>query len=222
MIGEKTHDLIPAEKVKKNVMGNTIMEPNDATNAVAATRNGAVTFGVLGLCLGASLGIAGGLARRSSGGALAGGLLGAILGLASGAGVSWVLLPRFIAVRDEYFDYDLFISMGMHGLIWGLLGAAGGVAFAVGLGRYRLSAWLLFAGFIGAILGALGYDIIGAVYFTRANTDDPISGTWQTRLLASLLATLGPAVILALCLPDSRPVETVPGGQATAPAPGSG
>ncbi len=165
-IGEKTHDLVQAEKVKKNLMGNTILEPTEATNLVAATRNAAATFGVLGLCLGASLGIAGGLARRSIGGALAGGLAGALLGLASGAGVTWAILPRFIAARDYYFDYDLVISVGMHMLLWGLLGAGAGLAFVVGLRRYRLGASAFIAGLIGAALGAVAYDIIGAVLFS--------------------------------------------------------
>jgi MFS family permease len=216
-IGEKTHDLIPAEKVPEELAGNAVMLANVKTTTVAATRNGAITFGALGLCLAAGLGLAGGLARRSTVGMAAGGSLGALLGVAMGAGVTWALLPGFITARGDYFDYDLFISMGMHGLIWGLIGAAAGLAFAVGLGRYRLGALSLLAGLIGAVLASLAYDIIGAVCFAGADTDEPISETWPTRLMACLLVTLGAAIAVALSIPEPRPIG--PAAQPEVPPP---
>jgi hypothetical protein len=221
-IGEVTHELIPAEKVKQNLMGNIVMVPDRTTTTVAATRNGAITFGALGLCMGAALGVAGGLARRSTAGAVNGGLLGGILGLALGGGVSLGLLSRFIWARFDHFEYDLQISMAMHGLIWGLLGGAAGLAFAVGLGEYRQSARVLVAGLIGSVLGAVAYDIIGAVLFTAAKTAEPISESWPTRLLADLLVTLGAAIAVALILPETRPSGPEPRPESPTPAPGVG
>ena len=183
-------------------MGNVSMVSDWKTTAVAETRNGAITFGALGLCLGASLGIVGGLARRSAAGALMGGLLGSMLGLAIGAGVSYVLLPRFIAARFDYVEYDFLISMGMHGLLWGLPGAAAGLAFAVGLGDIRRWVPSLAAGLFGAVLGAVAYEIIGATLFVTAETGKPISDAWATRLLAPLLVCVGTALAVAILLPD--------------------
>ncbi len=66
-IGESVYKIIPAEKVLQSVMMTSakVMAPTPATEDVASARNGALTFGVLGLCLGGALGIAGGLARKS-------------------------------------------------------------------------------------------------------------------------------------------------------------
>jgi hypothetical protein len=210
-IGEVTHDLIPAGRVQQNLMGSRVMVPDRDASAVADARNAALTFGVLGLCLGAGLGVAGGLARRSTPGAVAGGLVGSSLGAALGGGVSLAVLTRFIAAKYSYFEYDLPISMAMHGLIWGLLGAAAGLAYAIGLGERRRCAPALFAGLIGAVLGSVAYDIIGAVFFQAANTDEPISEAWPTRLLACLLVTVGAAVALAVSLPESIPAQRAEG-----------
>jgi hypothetical protein len=221
-IGEFTHDLIPTEKVKQNLMGSIVMAPDRTTTAVAWTRNGAITFGVLGLCLGAGLGVAGGLARRTRSGAVAGGLVGSVLGAALGAGVSFALLPLFIDAQFLHFEYDLQISMAMHGLLWGLLGAVGGLAVAVGMSDYGRSAQALLAGLVGSVLGSVAYDIMGAVLFSGADTDEPISETWPTRLLASLLVTIGAAVAVALSLPEPRPAEPEPRKESPPSAPPAG
>ncbi len=206
-IGEATYELIPAEKVAQNLMGSIVMVGNRATNTVADARNGAIAFGVLGLCLGGCLGIAGGLARRSGAGAVTGGLIGSLLGLALGAGISLAVLPKFISMRYDYFEYDLIIAMVMHSLIWGLLGAAAGLAFAVGLGESRSAGRSLVAGWVGAVLGALAFELIGAMVFPSANTNYPISETWPTRLMARLLVSVGAALTVALLVPGPLPSE---------------
>ena len=199
-VGEAVHDLIPAGTVTQHALGLTKVSPTVATETVAATRNGALAFGVLGLFLGGSLGLAGGLARRSSIGAAAGGL-GSVLGFAAGAGASLALLPFCIASRFRYPENDLAISFVMHGAIWGLLGAVAGLAFAVGLGERPLWVRALTAGFAGALVGAVAFDLIGAVAFPGAKTDDPISRTWVTRLMARLLVTVATAAAVSLVLP---------------------
>jgi hypothetical protein len=204
-IGEATYDLIQAEMVPQNMVGSIVMVVNRATTTVADTRNAALAFGALGACLGACLGVAGGLARRSSAAAVTGGLLGVLLDLAIGVGASLALLPWFIKARYDYFQYDLAIALTMHVTIWGLLGAAAGLAFAVGLGEPRCAGRSLVAGWVGAVLGALAFELIGAVVFPSANTNYPISETWPTRLMARLLVSVGTALIVALLLPEPRP-----------------
>jgi hypothetical protein len=210
-IGEALYDIIPTETVQGNISGNIVMLIGRATSTVATARNGALTFGVLGLCLGGGMGLVGGLARRSTSGAVTGGTVGSVLGLALGAGVSLALLPRFVSMRLDYFEYDLIISLVMHGLIWGLLGAAAGLAFAVGLGELRLSGRTTTAGLVGGVLGALAFELIGAVFFAAAETDEPISETWPTRLMARLLVTVGTAAAIVLLLPN--PPKDVVGHQ---------
>ncbi len=207
-IGEAIYEIIPIEKVEQILYGTKMMVSNRTTYTVAATRNGALTFGVLGLCLGGVLGLVGGLARRSTSGALTGGLVGSVLGIALGAGVSLALLPHLIAMRLDHADYDLLLSLFMHGLIWGLLGAAAGLAYAVGLGNLRLSGRTMTAGLLGAFLGAVAYELLGAFFCNGAKTDEPISETWPTRLMARILVTAGTAIAIALLLPD-RPKNAV-------------
>ena len=90
--------------------------------------------------------------------------------------------------------------------IWGLLGAVAGLAFAVGLGERSVWARALTAGFAGALIAAVAFDLIGVVAFPGARTDDPISRTWVTRLMARLLVTVVTAAAVSLVLPV-RPAE---------------
>jgi hypothetical protein len=203
-IGEATHEIIPTQKMEQDLMGTKIRVATRATSSVAAARNGAVGFGILGACLGGCLGMAGGLSRRSPAGMAGGGVLGAVLGMALGAGVSWAALPRFIAARQDYIEYDLIISLAMHVSICGLVGAAAGLAFAVGLGKPRLCGRILAAGLLGAAIGAVAFEMIGAAAFPVAETDEPISKTWLTRLLARILVSLATAVSVVLFLPERR------------------
>jgi hypothetical protein len=199
-VGEAVYDLIPAKSVTQHALGLTKVNPTVATETVAAARNGALAFGVLGLFLGGCLGLAGGLARRSSFAVAAGGL-GSVLGFAAGVGASLALLPFCMASRIRYPDNELVISFLMHGAIWGLLGALAGLAFAVGLGERPLWVRALIVGFAGALVGAIAFDLIGAVAFPGAKTDDPISRTWVTRLMARLLVTVTTAAAVSLVLP---------------------
>ena len=98
----------------------------------------------------------------------------------------------------------------MHGLIWGLLGASAGLAFAVGLGEPRLCGKVLTAGFVGAVLGTVAFELIGGVAFPMAETGEPISETWATRLMARLLVTVGTALIVILLLPDRARAPSAP------------
>ena len=152
--------------------------------------------------------MAGGLSRRSPAGAAVGGILGVVLGMALGACVSWVALPRFIAARQDYIEYDLIISLAMHVSICGLVGAAAGLAFAVGLGDPRLCGRILAAGLLGAAMARSPSEMIGAAAFPVAETDEPISKTWLTRLLARMLVSLATAVergpVPARAGPDRR------------------
>ena len=91
----------------------------------------------------------------------------------------------------------MIIGMLMHGVIWGPLGAAAGLAIAIGMGEPRLIGRAMVAGLVGAVVGGVAFDLVGAFAFPLAKTDSPISQTWATRLLARLLVTVGTAACLA-------------------------
>ena len=218
-IGEATYKLIPAQKLTYYAFGSKVISATAATQGVADVRNGAMAFGVLGLCLGGCLGVAGGLARRSATSAAGAGLLGSILGAALAAGVAWATLGTLLDAQVVHLDYELPIAIAMHGLPWGLAGAAAGLAFAVGLGRRPRLGLAALAGFLGAALGAVAFDLLGAALFPFADTLGPISTTWPSRLLARLLVCLAAAAAVILSPIGPRRSEAARQPQAVTPQP---
>jgi hypothetical protein len=211
-VGEGIYNVIPAAPVEQNISGNRVMLPNRATNKAADTQNAALAFGALGVCLAGFMGVAGGLARRSTASAIIGGLFGSVVGMALGTGVSLLLIPSLLNARDYYSDYDIVISLVMHGIIWGLLGAAAGLAFVAGISEWRLFGRAVTAGFVGGFLGAAAFELIGAIAFAAAETDEPVSATWTTRLLARLLVGGGAAVALVVVLGSGARARAASGG----------
>ena len=219
-VGEKIRWVIPPKLILQSVpmLREKQMLPTRETVRVAVVQNAGLTFGVLGICLGGFLGLAGGLAHRPDSATARGGGLGAVLGLALGAGLPFALFPMSFRASDVYPDHDLLISLAMHGLVWAPLGAAAGLAFAVGLGRWRLGQALA-AGLIGAFLGTAAFELIGAAFFTLANTQEPISDTPSTRLMARLLVTLGTAGFVALVLPGRHDAVAADMSETETPSP---
>ncbi|MGP0070204.1 MAG: hypothetical protein ACLQGP_42220 [Isosphaeraceae bacterium] len=204
-IGEAAYNRVPARKVKLNTMGMVADAVTGANQSLAVVRNGAIACAVLGLCLGGILGIAGGLSRRSWSSASKAGAFGATLGAVLAGGVALATLQFFADARVSYANYDIIISIGMHGLAWSLAGVAGGLAFGVGLGDRRLIVRAMLAGLVGAVLGAIAFDVAGAFFFPLAETGDPVSTTWPSRLVARLWVTAATAACIVIALP--RPAE---------------
>ncbi len=201
-LGELLYKAIPTKLVPRDLMGTTIMVPSLETTTAAATKNAALAFGALGFCLAGSLGIVGGLGRRPVSSPVRGGLLGAILGLTLGAGLPLGVLPWSLLAQVDYPDHDLILSLATHAVIWGLLGASAGLAFCIGLGERRLLGAAFIAGFAGAVVGAIVFELIGGAFFGLAETGKPISKTWLTRLMARLLVAVGTSVAVAMSLPN--------------------
>lgn len=196
-LGETTYRIIPARTVMLNTMGTVAPAVTAETKSEADIRNAAVAFAILGGCLAGGLGAAGGLARRSGTATAGAGFLGLVLGAGLAAGVSLATLRPFAAAQFTYSDHDLEISMLMHGTIWGLAGATAGLAFAVGAGSgLRRIVVAMAMGFLGAALGAVAFDLVGAAIFATADTGDPVSTTWPSRLTARMLVALGTALAL--------------------------
>ena len=205
-IGEKIYRIIQPRLVDQIAArsGNHVMRPTFETRVVADTSNASLAFGTLGFCLGGLLGLVGGLARRSTVAADLGGVVRRGLGHWRGRGASPRVLPVFLRALDDYQVDNMLIPMLMHGLIWGLIGASAGLAFAVGLGERRLVGHALMAGLVGALLGSIAFDLVGGVLYVNDWTVKPISESWQTRLMARVMVTIGTAVALVLFVPALR------------------
>jgi hypothetical protein len=172
--------------------------------------NGALAFGALGGLLGLGLGVAGGLARRSAGGALLGGVLGLFLGAAAGALPSLVVMPwQWRHRNDDPASLDLLVPMLVHLSLWSAVGLAAGLAFGVGSSGTQPSRIVkaALAGFVGAMLGTVIFEVAGAFLFPMARTADPFSVTAETRLLARLCVAgfVGLAVLGSLASRPAKP-----------------
>ena len=204
-IGEVAAPLIPSEKLEPKIMGPKSTIASRSTTGVVM-RTSALQSGILGACLAGCLGTAGGLARRSALAAMLWGTLGLAVGLALGAGLTIALFPWYFQARELHANQEFISSMILHGAIWAPLGAVSGLALAFGSGQWRRWGQLLIAGLLGALLGAVACDVIGAILFPLARTADPVAETWLTFLTSRLLVTLGTALLLVLGLsPDRRP-----------------
>jgi hypothetical protein len=158
----------------------------------AAVQNAALAFGLLGALMGGSLGFAGGMIRPSLRAALAAGLAGAVLGLAAGAGASLGVLPAYnhMLSRPRGTDSGILWAIAALGAVWGAAGAAGGVAFGLGMGGRRRAVAGLIGGAIGGLLGAVAFETLGSIAFPTAGTTQAISDTRESRLVARALVAL--------------------------------
>jgi hypothetical protein len=201
----------PLHAVRSKTVVLNVADRREA--AVADAKNAGLAFALLGGVFGAAMGAAGGLARRCARSAAGAAILGLVLGVSAAALLSLAVLPRYNAYKARYPDAassDLFLPLLVHAAVWSAIGAAGGVALASGLGVRRLLPALAAGGLLGAALGAVGYEITGALLFPAAGTARFVSATWQTRLLARLAVTV-PAAAGAVLGAFSSPRRDNPG-----------
>jgi hypothetical protein len=175
-------------------------------------KNGAICFGALGALLGLALGVSGGLGRRSGGSALTAGLVGALLGLAAGALPSFIAMPLAHEHKDDMLSQPA-IGLGIHLGLWVPLGAAAGLAYA--LGRFGGSPRHLILGFVGGLIGAalgtIAYEVVGAVFLSMHATQYPFASDIEppdtshfTRLFSLLCVAIG-ATLGAVAATNSVP-----------------
>ena len=70
---------------------------------------------------------------------------------------------------------------------------------------------IMLGGFIGAALGTVTYELLGATVFPAAQTTQFVSATWATRLFARLAVTIASSAGVALAASESRKHAAVPG-----------
>jgi hypothetical protein len=168
------------------------------------------TFTALGAIVGLGLGLAGGLARRSASAGARAALMGCALGAIAGASVSWLVLPNFFKRYDPQ-SQDLVLPLLTLGAICSSVGAAGGLAFGIGLGGRDRWIKSLVGGLIGAALASVAYELVGALAFPTSRTELPVSLAYSTRAMLHVLvgAFAGVGSALALDL-SSRTRKTGP------------
>jgi hypothetical protein len=157
------------------------------------------TYAALGAIVGVSLGLAGGLARRSASAGARAALLGCVVGSIAGVSTSLLVLPNFFKHHDPQ-SVDLVSPMLTLGSICSSVGAAGGLAFGIGLGGRDRWVKSLVGGLLGAAVATVVYEVIGAIAFPTDKTELPISHAHATRAMLHVLVAALTAVGAALAL----------------------
>jgi hypothetical protein len=186
--------------------GGPMSISSPAELASTHAKNATVAFALLGGILGLVLGLAGGMARSAVRAGLGAALIGLLLGMIATGGTSLLALPIYNRIVDRYEDkisLNIAIPLLMHGAIWGVAGAVGGLALGIGTGgRSRIVRGLI-GGLVGAWLGAVAFEVLGGFVFPLAETVQPLSLTWDSRLLARSLVTILAAGGAALAIADA-------------------
>jgi MFS family permease len=175
-----------------------------------AAQNAAVSYALLGAILSLSLALTAGclLQRFSIARALTAGLVGIALGGLFGAASGYAITPLYF---NRLATADITLSMLIHLAIWCGVGAAAGVAFAIGYGTRKVFAGSLIGGISGAALATLLFDVCGA-FLPLAHTERPLPEEPSTRLAAAALLcvfVVFGTVIVALQEPRSKGPKAV-------------
>ena len=153
-----------------------------------AAQNAAVAYASLGAILSLCLAITAGclLPRFSLTRIMTAGLAGIALGGLFGAASSYVLTPVYL---HRLGTADVTLTVLIHLAIWCAVGAAAGVAFAIGCGTRKAFAGSLIGGIAGAALAVLVFDVGGA-FLPLAHTERPLAEVGGTRLAAAALLSV--------------------------------
>jgi hypothetical protein len=219
LAGEATgHAFAPRRVLTTNRRGVQALAVTDRTAADAEVKNVALSSGLFGAMLGTALGACGGLGRRSAAAARRAALVGLGVGAAAGTGMALAIVPQYFRWYLRLRPEGLLPPLLMHGGIWGAIGAAGGLAFGLGLGGRGQAAKGLLGSLLGALLGTVLYEILGALAFSMSRTDQPAAADWPPRLMARLLVASLAATGTAMAVAGPRP-RLAPRQPAT-PSPG--
>jgi ABC-type transport system involved in cytochrome c biogenesis permease subunit len=167
--------------------------------AQAQLISAAGTFAGLGATVGLGLGLAGGLARRSASAGVRAALVGCLLGSVAAASISLLVVPYFFKKHDPQ-SQDMSLPLLTLGSICSSVGAAGGLAFGIGLGGRSRWVKSLVGGLVGAALATFVYEVVGGIAFPADKTELPISQTLVTRAMLHVLVATLTAVGSALAL----------------------
>jgi hypothetical protein len=179
-----------------------------AQRGAAILAKATLSYGLLGTLLGLALGLVGGAARRSARGAIAGAVAGAILGGIAGAVTARLAVAIFLRNEDTTVSDQILLPLLTHGAIGSALGAAGGLAMAIGLaGPRRRLLHAAFGGLLGAVVATFFYELIGGLAFPLEQTGQPISSGVGSRLFARLVVAILVAAGVTFALRHGQAAE---------------
>lgn len=209
-LGEQLFETFTPGLVPEVVNGQTSMVPDPDEIALATRKNAALTFGLMGGLTGLAMALAGARAsRRPSLGAWEG-VVGLVLGLLATATIAWLATPAYFLyesrVQANEGGEHLLIPLLVHAGIWGTVGAVGGLAFGLGVARNprEMVPRTLIGGFVGALIGAVLYELLGGAFFPMDKTPQPFAETLAPRVMAMMLTCLGAAVLIAFSVVDAQ------------------
>jgi hypothetical protein len=173
---------------------------------LAEIKNASNAFAAQGALIGLFLGLAGGLSRGSFGRALLGGLIGLVIGAAVTYACYLIGAPA-IGGNNTQVHNDLKTSFQFHALGWLPAGLAGGLALGIGLGGVRRALGALTGGLLGAAVGTMLFEVIGAV-IPWAETARPVPGVWYGRLAACVVIALAVAACTVVGCTENKTAPT--------------
>jgi hypothetical protein len=156
---------------------------------------------ILGAALGMTLGLAGGLSRKSIRAAEISGLAGLLFGASLGFTVPWELLPILFNLGLGP-PHPAFPSL-IHTAMYASIGGVAGLAFGAGLCGFGGAVKGLPAGALGAILGAITYNVVHTIVCPYEWDFSPLPQVARSRLFADLCAAL-PAIACIVLATDTR------------------
>jgi hypothetical protein len=167
----------------------------------AEAKNTALSMAILGATLGMTLGAAGGLSRKSIRAAEINGLVGLLLGAALGAAVPLQLLP--VLYRSVFHPPHPAVPSLIHTAMYATIGSVAGLVFGGGLRGLGGALKGLPAGALGAILGAITYNVVHTIAFPLERDLSPLPGRALTRLFVDLCVAI-PAIVCIVLATDAR------------------
>ena len=200
---ERFHLHVIPPSFRSSGMGNPIViRPADQVKA--DRQNAMIVFAIQGGVIALSLGLAAGLAqggpRRAIAGAIVGGIAGALAGLA-GSYVLHLIYFQQMSASEDQLSQDVFFPMLIRSGLYALIGKAAGIAVLFGLGATLSRATKAIPGAImGGILGAVVFELVGALTFPADRTYQPISESLPSRAFAACCLCLFVALLTLVFL----------------------
>lgn len=155
--------------------------------------NGSLVYGGLGLCLAVATILSTKLAARGQCPPVLPSIAAFAGVVALSAAPSFLMMPAFAASADrDPGSLDLTMPLLIHLGLWAPIGAGIGLLF--GILRKRGIAGTIestLAGAVGATLGTVAFEFLGAIVMPTDKTNEPMPGTERARLAAAMCISLG-------------------------------
>ena len=190
-IGESNRDYatVPLEISSKAYQFAELNAETVRVNSI----NGSLVYGGLGLCLAVGTILATKLAARGQCPPVLQSLAAFAAVVALSAAPSFVMMPAFAASADrDPGSLDLTMPLLIHLGLWAPIGAGIGLLF--GILRNRGIAGTIestLAGAVGATLGTVVFEFLGAIVMPTDKTNEPMPGTERARLAAAMCVSMG-------------------------------